>query len=35
LGPKIIFSPGSTQLTGVWHQHPYNTSNGVIFKLSW
>jgi hypothetical protein len=32
--PKITFSPGSIQLSGVRHRRPYNTSNGAIFKLS-
>jgi hypothetical protein len=26
-GPKIVFSLGSIQLSGVRHRHPYNTSN--------
>jgi hypothetical protein len=34
-GPNIAFSPGLIQFSGVRHYHPYNASNGAIFKLSW
>jgi hypothetical protein len=34
-GPNTTLSPGSIQLSGVRHCHPYSASNGAIFKLFW